>query len=127
MGDNIINNGQQSNFSFTTQNGTVNTTITNMSVVPQISTRPNTLPINGQRENNPSFFTPDDYAKYSLSTPDLINALASQPFNDGQSSPSLFFIIKRKTTIIISVFDFQVLKYSTKYSLLIPIIIQIYQ
>lgn len=60
----------------------------NMSIVPQqISLRPSTLPINGLSTINPSFFTPSDYAKYSLSTPDLINVLTTQPINDGTPSP----------------------------------------
>lgn len=61
-----------------------------MSVVPQqISTRPNTLQINAPTAINPSFFTPSDYTKFSLSTPDLINALASQTTNEGTPSPGL--------------------------------------
>jgi len=95
MGDNTLKNDYDLNCSFNTQN---QTTIT-MSVVPQQSARPSTLPINGQRANDPSLFTPNDYSKLFLSTPeiderlrgyttpDLINALTTQTANDGQPSP----------------------------------------
>ncbi|CAF0888470.1 unnamed protein product [Adineta ricciae] len=57
-----------------------------MSVVPQISARPMTLPINNQYANNSLSFTSND--KFSLSTPDLINVLVTpQAYNDGQPSP----------------------------------------
>jgi hypothetical protein len=120
MGDNSIKNGYASNFTFLPQNQTVNTTTTNMSVVPQSSSRPNTLPINGQRTNNPALFTPSDYNKFFLSTPevddtlrgystpDLINALSTQPMNDGQPSPGLFTKIKIKIFYFINL---QVLKF----------------
>ncbi len=76
-----------SNFSYMIQNQTGR----NMSIVPQhTSSRPSTLPINGQYMNNPSLFTPSDYAKFSLSTPDLINVLTTQTANDAQPSPGLF-------------------------------------
>jgi len=92
MGDNIIQNDYDSNFSFIPQTR-------NISVVPQQSFRPSTLSINQQRANNPSLFTPNDYNKLLLSTPeiddrlrgyttpDLINALTTQTANDGQTSP----------------------------------------
>ncbi|CAF0777504.1 unnamed protein product [Adineta steineri] len=89
MSGNNIKNDHNSNYSYPVQNGTNNTTMTNMSVVPQISSRPNTLPINTQRESDLLLFTPNDYNKFSLSTPDLINVLASQTFVDGQPSPSV--------------------------------------
>jgi hypothetical protein len=99
MGDNIVKNDYDLNFPFIAQNQTVNTTTRTMSVVPQQSTRPSTLPINGQRTNDPLLFTPNDYNKLYLSTPemderlrgyttpDLINALTTQAANDGQPSP----------------------------------------
>jgi len=92
MGDNIIRNDYDPNFSYIPPTR-------NMSVVPQQSFRPSTLPINQQRANNPSLFTPNDYNKLLLSTPeiddrlrgyttpDLINALTTQTANDGQASP----------------------------------------
>jgi hypothetical protein len=107
MGDNIMKNDHASNFSYIQQNQTVISATANMSVVPQLSTRPNTLPINAQRTMNPSLFTPNDYNKLFLSTPemddrlrgyttpDLINAL-TQPINDGQPSPGLFIENKTK-------------------------------
>ena len=65
-----------------------------MSVVPQqISTRPNTLSINGPSAINPLFFTPTDYSKFSLSTPDMINVLSSLPTNEGTPSPGLLIDI----------------------------------
>jgi len=97
MGDNTIKSDYDSNFSFISQNQTTR----NMSVVPQQSHRPSTLPINGPHPNDPSFFTPNDYCKLFLSTPeiddrlrgyttpDLINALATQTANDEQPSPGL--------------------------------------
>ncbi len=91
MSDNMIKQDYDSNFSYMTQNQTGR----NMSIVPQqTSSRPSTLPINGQFMNNPSLFTPTDYAKFSLSTPDLINVLTTQTANDGQPSPGLFIPIK---------------------------------
>jgi hypothetical protein len=54
-------------------------------------------------------------------TPDLINALTTQAANDGQPSPGLFTSIKNKNILIFGIF--QVLKYLTKYLLLMLIII----
>jgi hypothetical protein len=98
MGDNIIKSDYDTNFPFIQENQTIR----NMSVVPQQSHRPSTLPINGQHSNDPSFFTPNDYGKLFLSTPeiderlrgyttpDLINALTTQTAgNDEQPSPGL--------------------------------------
>lgn len=78
--------------------------MTNMSVVPQHSARPNTLPINAPRFVEPSLFTPSDQGVLGLSTPDLINALASQPFTDLQPSPSSFCAEQRPRTPLVSHF-----------------------
>lgn len=87
MGDNIIKTDYDSSYSYTILNQAGRT----MSIVPQqTSSRPSTLPLNGQYMNNSSMFTPNDYAKFSLSTPDLINVLTTQTANDGQPSPGLF-------------------------------------
>jgi len=99
MGDNIIKNDQRSTYVLTTQNGIVNTMMANTSVVPQQTSRPNTLLINDQRANNSLLFTPNDYNKFLLSTPeiddrlrgyttpDLINAFVTQSTNNEQPSP----------------------------------------
>lgn len=93
-----MKNDYDSNFAILTQNPAMK----NISVVPQQSNRPSTLLINAQRPNDPSLFTPNDYNNFFLSTPevhdrlrgyttpDLINALATQTANDGQPSPGLF-------------------------------------
>jgi hypothetical protein len=113
MGDNIIKNDYDSNFSFISQNQTTR----NMSVVPQQSHRPSTLPINGPHPNDPSFFTPNDYSKLFLSTPeiddrlrgyttpDLINALATQTANDEQPSPGLLISMKKIKIILVVFFS----------------------
>jgi hypothetical protein len=105
MGDNIIKSDYDSNFSYNPPNQIGR----NMSVVPQQSSRPSTLILNG-RLNNPSVFTPTDYNKLLLSTPeiddrlrgyttpDLINALATQTGNDGQPSPGTRIIDELFTT-----------------------------
>jgi hypothetical protein len=113
MGDNMIKTDYDSTMSYTIHNQTGR----NMSIVPQqTSSRPSTLPISGQYMNNPSMFTPTDYAKFSLSTPDLINVLTTQTANDGQPSPGLFAPIKVNKYPSIDIF--QVRKYLKKYLLL---------
>jgi hypothetical protein len=134
MDDNTIKNEQDAqqgepNLSFVAQNETVSTTTTNMSpppsrIVPS-SSRPSTLQLSGQRMANSILFTPNDYNKLllntpeldeklrgytiisnttptvQLQTPDLINAIAAQPANniifaaDGQPSPGLIYIPKK--------------------------------
>lgn len=71
-------------------------------VAPHPSTRPSTLPFNGQRFNPQSLFTPGDYDKMLLSTPELearvrgyttpelINSLTTPTVTDEQPSPGLF-------------------------------------
>lgn len=76
------------NSSYLTQTGSHHPIEGTLSIVPQqISLRPSTLPINGPSTMNPSFFTPTDYSKFSLSTPDLINVLTTQPIIEGTPSP----------------------------------------
>jgi len=88
MTDNSIKSENDLNSPYTIYPGTMHPTMTNISVVPQISTRPTTLPINNPHMNNRLLFTPNDHDKFSLSTPDLISALTTpQVFNDGQPSP----------------------------------------
>jgi hypothetical protein len=125
MDDHTIKNDQdpqqvEPNLSFIAQNETVSTT-TNMSPPPSravpSSSRPSTLHLGGQRVANSILFTPNDYSKLLLSTPelddklrgytiisnttptiqlqtpDLINAITAQPASnitfaaDGQPSP----------------------------------------
>jgi hypothetical protein len=128
MDDHTLKNEQdpqqvEPNLSFVAQNETVSTT-TNMSpppsrIVPS-SSRPSTLQLSGQRMASSNLFTPNDYNKLLLSTPeldeklrgytivsnttptvqlqtpDIINAIAAQPASnitfaaDGQPSPGLF-------------------------------------
>ena len=97
-----MKNDQKQNFPLYPQNGTSTATTRNMSVVPQHSSRPSTLQINGQQANNLSVFTPNDYNKFLLSTPeidlrlrgfttpDLINSITVQTTTNEQPSPGLF-------------------------------------
>ena len=94
MANNTITSDYNPNFSYVIPNQAA------MSVVPQHSFRPNTLPINGLQTTNPTMFTPSDCNKFTLSTPDLINALASQTPIDGVSSPGLFVLMKNSKKIV---------------------------
>lgn len=85
MDDHIIKtdqDGQQAepNIAFVAQNETVSTT-TNMSPPPSravpSSSRPSTLQLGLSRTNNSILFTPSDYNKLVLSTPDLDEKLRS--------------------------------------------------
>ena len=131
MDDHIIKSdqdGQQAepNIAFVAQNETVSTT-TNMSpppsrIVPS-SSRPSTLQLSGSRMGHSILFTPNDYNKLVLSTPeldeklrgytiisnttptvqlqtpDIINAITAQPAGnitfatDGQPSPGIFICL----------------------------------
>jgi hypothetical protein len=133
MDDHTLKNEQdpqqvEPNLSFVAQNETVSTT-TNMSpppsrIVPS-SSRPSTLQLSGQRMASSNLFTPNDYNKLLLSTPeldeklrgytivsnttptvqlqtpDIINAITAQPASnitfaaDGQPSPGLFPLNKK--------------------------------
>lgn len=98
MGDNMMKNDYDSNFPFMQQHHDRK----NMPMIQQQSMRPNTLSINAQRSTNPPLFTPNDYGKFFLSTPevdetlrgyttpDLINALTTHTGHNIQPSPSLF-------------------------------------
>jgi len=134
MDDHTLKNEQdpqqvEPNLSFVAQNETVSTT-TNMSpppsrIVPS-SSRPSTLQLSGQRMASSNLFTPNDYNKLLLSTPeldeklrgytivsnttptvqlqtpDIINAITAQPASnitfaaDGQPSPGLFSLNNKK-------------------------------
>ncbi|UJR22807.1 hypothetical protein I4U23_025837 [Adineta vaga] len=87
MTDNSTKYENDSNLTYQRYPGTMHPMMTNMSVVPQISTRPTSLTINNQHLNNTMLFTPNQQDKFSLSTPELINALATPSFNNGQPSP----------------------------------------
>ncbi|CAF4029805.1 unnamed protein product, partial [Adineta steineri] len=81
MDDHTIKNDQdpqqvEPNLSFVAQNETVSTTTTtNMSPPPSrtvpSSSRPSTLQLGGQRMASSNLFTPSDYNKLQLSTPEL--------------------------------------------------------
>ncbi|CAF1594397.1 unnamed protein product [Rotaria sp. Silwood1] len=85
MGDHKKNE-HELNFSFMVQNETMDIKRINMPVISQPSTRPNTLPLDGQCGNNTALFTSGNYNNLLLSTPDLINALVTPTANDIQSS-----------------------------------------
>ncbi|CAF1512586.1 unnamed protein product [Adineta steineri] len=131
MDDHTIKNDQdpqqvEPNLSFVAQNETVSTTTTtNMSPPPSrtvpSSSRPSTLQLGGQRMASSNLFTPSDYNKLQLSTPeldeklraytiisnttptvqlqtpDIINAITAQPARnitfpvDEQPSPGLIY------------------------------------
>lgn len=74
-------------FPYVAQNATMDPTVMNVSNIPQASSRPTTLPIGNQLTNR-ICFTPNDF-KVALSTPELINALATPVINEGPSLQGL--------------------------------------
>lgn len=99
MDEHIIKTEHQPKPSYMLQNQIIDTTVRNVSVVPQISMRPNTLPINTPYGNDTLLFTPNDCNKFFLpipevnetlrayTGPDFIDPFVTQPSNIEQPSP----------------------------------------